>query len=197
MVLNEDKEFAINGKPKDSVREDSGTTVMSVRNRHHKPLQSNQHQEVEGRREKGASEAGVRLGRPIDSRAKTSCRVFALINYLVTIGILPNFSFISQNWVENSAVSARFRTERLRNNRIKSRKRMVTKVRWLLCEMCDSWVPFYRTAQKSWDPSTCTRLSPPNCWFAKGLWAHTRFSHTPCGGAWAQNTFASLRSALS
>ena len=54
------------------------------------------HQEVEGRREKGASEAGVRLGRPIDSRAKTSCRVFAL-NYLVTIGILPNFSFISQN----------------------------------------------------------------------------------------------------
>ena len=47
---------------------------MSVQKRHKKPLNplSHQHQEVEVRREKGASEAGVRLGRPIDSRAKTS-----------------------------------------------------------------------------------------------------------------------------
>ena len=72
------KEFAISGKQKDSVREEtsavSGTTVMNVQNRHRKPLHplSHQHQEVEVRRDKGASEAGVRLGRPIDSRAKTS-----------------------------------------------------------------------------------------------------------------------------
>ena len=56
-----------------------------------KPLHplSHQHQEVEARREKGASEAGARLGRPIDSRANTSWDVLSL-NYLVTIGILPN-----------------------------------------------------------------------------------------------------------
>ena len=63
---------------KDSVREEtsvvSGTTVMSVQNRHRKPLHplSHQHQEVEVRREKGASEAETSLGSPIDSRAKTS-----------------------------------------------------------------------------------------------------------------------------
>ena len=45
----------------------------------------------------------------------------------------------------------------------KQKKRMVTKMRWLLCEMCDCWVaycrtrsrsnlyPFYKRAQKSWD----------------------------------------------
>ena len=75
VVLKEEKEFAISGKQKDSGREEtnavSGTTVMSVQNRHRKPL-NHQHKEVQVRREKGASEAGVRLGRPIDSRAKTS-----------------------------------------------------------------------------------------------------------------------------
>ena len=52
----------------------SGTKVMNVQNRHQKPLHplSHQHQEVEVRREKGASEAGVRLASPIDSRAKIS-----------------------------------------------------------------------------------------------------------------------------
>ena len=64
------------------------------------------------------------------SRAETSCKVFAQIN-VVTVGILPNVNFISQNRVLNSAISARFRTGRLRNNQIKSRKRVVTKVPWL------------------------------------------------------------------
>ena len=47
---------------------------MNLQNRHQKPLHplSHQLQEVEVRREKGASEAGIRLGSPIDSRAKTS-----------------------------------------------------------------------------------------------------------------------------
>ena len=77
VVLKKDKEFAINGKQKGSVQEEinavSGTTVMSVQNQHQKPLhlQRHQNQEVEVRREKGASGAGVRPGRPIDSRAKT------------------------------------------------------------------------------------------------------------------------------
>ena len=42
VVLNEDKDHAINGKRKDSVREDtnvvSGTMKISVQNRHQKPL---------------------------------------------------------------------------------------------------------------------------------------------------------------
>ena len=76
--LKQEKEFAISGKQKDSVREEtnavSGTTVMSVQNRHQKPLLplTHQQQEVEVRQEEGASEARVRLGRPIYSRARTS-----------------------------------------------------------------------------------------------------------------------------
>ena len=78
VVLKEDKENAVTGKQKGSVREEtnavSGTKVMSVQNRHQRPLHnlSHQHQEVEVRREKGASEAGVRLESAIDIRAKTS-----------------------------------------------------------------------------------------------------------------------------
>ena len=52
-VLKEHKENAINGKQKDSVREErcvvSGTTKISVQNRHQKPLHplNHQHKEVE------------------------------------------------------------------------------------------------------------------------------------------------------
>ena len=71
--------FAVNGKQKGSVREEtkavSGTTVMSVQNpnQNHSILLSRQHKEVEVRREEGSSEVGVHLGSPIDSRAMTSC----------------------------------------------------------------------------------------------------------------------------
>ena len=91
VVLEGDKELAISGKLKDSVREEtnavSGTTVMSVQNRHQKPLHplNHQHQEVEVRREKGASEAEASLGSPTDSRAKTSGKVLAPSD-LVTVG---------------------------------------------------------------------------------------------------------------
>ena len=94
VVLKEDKENAVSGKQKDSVREEtnavSGTTVMSVQNQHQKTLHplSHQHKEVEMRREKGTSECGVCLRSPIDSRAETSWKVFAQ-KYLVTTGILP------------------------------------------------------------------------------------------------------------
>ena len=91
----------------------SGTMKISVQNRHHKPLHplSHQNQEVEVRRERGPSEAGVRLGRPIDSRAQISRKVSAL-NYLVTVGILPNVSSINLNRVANSVISARLHTGR-------------------------------------------------------------------------------------
>ena len=78
MVLQEDKEFATNGKQKSSVREETsvvfGTTGMSVQNRHQKPLHplSHQNKEVQVRREERTSEAGVHLGSSIDSRAETS-----------------------------------------------------------------------------------------------------------------------------
>ena len=58
VVLKEDYEFVLNGKQKDSVREEthvvSCTTVMNVQNQHQKPLHplSHQHQEVAMRREK-------------------------------------------------------------------------------------------------------------------------------------------------
>ena len=58
MALREEREFAISGKQKVSVREEtnavSGTRVMIVQNRHQKPLHplSHQHQEVEVRRQK-------------------------------------------------------------------------------------------------------------------------------------------------
>ena len=58
VVLNEDKENAINGKQKDSVREEtsavSGTMKMCVQNRHPKPLHllNHRHKEAEVRRGK-------------------------------------------------------------------------------------------------------------------------------------------------
>ena len=77
MVLKEDKENAINGKQKYSVREEtsvvSGTMKTSVQKRHQKPLRSLNHQnkEVEVRRGKRTG-AGVHLGSSLESRAKTT-----------------------------------------------------------------------------------------------------------------------------
>ena len=42
----------------------------------------------------------------------------------------------SQNRVVHSATSGRFRTGRVRNNQIKRRKRVVTKMQWLHWQMC-------------------------------------------------------------
>ena len=68
---------------------------------------------------------------------------------MVTIGNPPECHFFSQNRVVNSAISYRFRTERLRNNRIKSRKKdgdkiavvFVKDVRQLGCVMQDTEPP--------------------------------------------------------
>ena len=127
VVLKEDTEFAINGKEQGSVREEtsvvSGTTGISVQNQHQKPLHllSHQHKEVEVRRGKRISEAGVHLGSSIDSRAKTSWKVCAL-NHFVTISILPNVNSTSLNRVVNSAISVRLHTSRLRVNPAKKTK---------------------------------------------------------------------------
>ena len=127
VVSKRDKEFASNGKQKGSVREEtnavSSTTVMSVQNQQQKPLLplSHLHKEVKVRREKGPSEVIVHLGSPLDSRAKTSRKLFAL-NYFLTICILPNVSFLSQNRVENSAIISHLHTGRLKVNPAKSRE---------------------------------------------------------------------------
>ena len=83
VVLDEDKKFAISGKQKDNVREEtnavSSTVKISVQNRHQKPLHrlNHQHKEVEVRRGKRISEDGVNLGSSLDSRAKTTWKAFA------------------------------------------------------------------------------------------------------------------------
>ena len=86
MVLKEDKEFATSGKQKDSVREEtnavSGTTGMSVQNRHGKTTPSSEPPT------QGTSAAGVRVGKPTVQRLHER-----YLNHLVTIGILPNVSF--------------------------------------------------------------------------------------------------------
>ena len=130
-MLRGAKEFAVNGKQKGSVRKEtkavSGTTVMSVQNQHQKPLHllSHQHKEVEVRREKGSSEVGVPSGKsnrqPCKDFLKGICTKLPCDNWHP-----PE----SQNRVVPSAIGARFRTRRLRNNQIKSQRRVVTKMQW-------------------------------------------------------------------
>ena len=85
------RSLQISGQQKCNVRREtsavSGTTRISVQNRHRKPLHSlnHQHKEVEVRRTNRTSEAGVHLGSSLDSRAKTTWKLFAP-NHFVTIG---------------------------------------------------------------------------------------------------------------
>ena len=106
VALKEEKEFAISGKQK-------GKPTPKAAPPSEPPRGRSQLWEVQP-----------------TGRAKISWTVLAP-NYLVTIGILPNVSVVSPKRDVNSAQSARFRTGRLRNNRIESRKRMVTKMQWL------------------------------------------------------------------
>ena len=137
VALKEEKESAIIGKQKGSVREEtsavSDTRVMIVQSRHQEPLHplSHQHQEVEVRREKRSLRGRSQSGKSNRQPCKTSCKVLAL-NYPVTIGILPNVNSISLKRDGSSAQSAHFRTGRLRNNPTKGRRRVVTKVQLLL-----------------------------------------------------------------
>ena len=78
MVLKEEKLFVTSGKKKARIRKETNAvsgmrvTIMQ-QNLHQKPLHllSHQHQEVAVRREKGASEAEVRLAELFDNRADT------------------------------------------------------------------------------------------------------------------------------
>ena len=109
---------------KGSVREEtnavSGTTVMSVQNEHQKPLHplctTNKRKKCVEKRDPQRSKSTWEV-------QSTAVQRLLALKYLVTIGILPKVSFISRNRVVNSAISARFRTGRLRNNQIKKPKK--------------------------------------------------------------------------
>ena len=107
----------------------SGTRVTVVRNRHRKPLHrlSHQHQEVEVRREKGASEAEASLGRPIDSRAKTSWKVLALI-YVGDYWHPPECQFYKYETGRKFGAECSFPHWKVEEPPNKGRRRVVTKV---------------------------------------------------------------------
>ena len=135
MSLREEKEYANSGKQKVSVREGDQCSFRHEGNDRAKPtpkaappLSHNlQKHEVEVCREK----RNARGRSQSDKFNRPPCKYFLKVlapNRFVTIGILPNVSFIRLKWDVNSAQSAHFRTGRLGNIPTKGRRRMVTKV---------------------------------------------------------------------
>ena len=141
-MLNEDKENAINGKQKDSVREEtsvvSSTMKVSVQNRDQKTAPSSEPRPQRGRsasrkgtlRRRSSSEKSNRQQRKDflnGTCTKLSCDDFASFRMSI---------FQSLNRVANSAQSAPFLTGRLRNNQ------------WQYCKMCDRWVVYCKTQSR-------------------------------------------------
>ena len=99
-------------------------------------------------RQKSLWGAGVCVGRPIDSRAKTSWKVLVL-NYLVTIGILPNVNFFIRNEMstrQNKCSFPQWKVEEQPNKRLKkggdeSAVAVVKSVRQLGCVSQDAEPP--------------------------------------------------------
>ena len=127
VVLKEDQENAINGKQKDSVREETSvvscTMRISVQSRHQKPVHpvNHQHKEVEVRRGKRTSEAGVHLGSLLDRRAEMTLKVSAR-DFLVITGIFPNVYPTRKNRDAISGISSRLCTGSLNINPAKTEK---------------------------------------------------------------------------
>ena len=120
----------------------SRTMKISVKNRHQKPLDrlNHQHKEVEVRRGKRTSVAGVRLGSSLDSRAKSTWKVFAP-NHIVIVGILPNVNSGKSESGYKFGDKCSFAHRHVEGQpSTKPKKRMVTKKQWLYWKMHDSWV---------------------------------------------------------
>ena len=103
MVLRKDQENANNGMQEDSVREEivavSGTTKISVQNRHQNPLLPQNHRikrMVEAYREERVSVAEAHLGSLLDNRAEMTSKASAR-DHLVIIGISPNLNSVNLN----------------------------------------------------------------------------------------------------
>ena len=107
----------------------SGTTVMSVQKRHQKPVHtlSHQHQEVEVRREKrslrGRRQSGKSNRQPCKNCLEGSCTELPCDQWHPS-----ECQFHKTETGCNSAKSVGFRTGKLKNNQLKSRRRVVTKV---------------------------------------------------------------------
>ena len=140
VVLKEDQENAVNGKQKDSVREEtsvvSGTMRISVQNRHQKPIHPLNHRQkrmVEyiyifswRRKSLRGLSPSPKLGQPCRDHIKGKCT-----RPLVIIGIFPNVHPTRKNRDAISGISSRLSTGRLNINPAKNLKRIVTKVQWL------------------------------------------------------------------
>ena len=115
-MLKEDKEKTINGKQKDSVREeivvDSNTMRISAQNRHHKSAPSSEPlAQKDGR---SASRRKSLRGLSPRKFARQSCRDYMKGNCtrsFLIIGILPNVNSIKLNRDSNSVISVRFHTQ--------------------------------------------------------------------------------------
>ena len=144
VALKEKKELAISGKKMDSVREETNAVSGTYGHERAKstPKTAPSSEPPTPRGWSASRKKKPQMQKPVwedQSTAvqKTSWKVLAL-NYLVTIGILPNGSLKSQNRAVNSAQSAHFRTGRLRNNQTKGRKKGGDKSAVALVKMYNS-----------------------------------------------------------
>ena len=109
----------------------------------------------------------------------------------------PTFFTSSNSALSKTAASGQLNVGSTVGSTIEFLSKNANVYRFVIVHRGGSSIIFY--VLRSWRPSssTSTRLSPLNCLLAKSSSAHTNFSHTPLGGAWAGNTFASLLSVLS
>ena len=134
-MFKEDEEFAGNGKQKSSVREEtsevSGTMRISVQNRHQKLLHPLNHTTQRGR--SASRKKNLRGRSPPKKFARQPCK-----DYLKGISTKSPCDYWHlpecQSCKSESGCKfgeTRLHTSKLKVNRTKSRKRMVTKVQWL------------------------------------------------------------------
>ena len=142
MVLKEETEFAFSGKQKYSVREKivavSGTTKISVQNRHQNPKESQRPNEVH-------------LGSLLVNRADITSKVSAR-DHLVIMGIQPNVNSTKQNRDAHLVKSARKKPKGDGDNNAVA---LLKDSRQLGCVFQDTEPPesssFYGRQRKSWN----------------------------------------------
>ena len=154
VVLKEDQENAINGKQKDSSREEivvvSDTTRMSVQNWHQNPLLPLNHRMK--RMVEACREESLR-GRSASGKfARQPCRV-----YIKGKCTRPSCDYWhppeSQLYETESGCKfgekCSFAHRQVEDQPSKkNRRRMVTKMQWLFWKIQDSWVAYFRTLSR-------------------------------------------------
>ena len=175
MVLKEDQENSINGKPKDSVREEivavSGTTRIRVQNRHQNPFEPPK--EKDGR--STSRRKSLRDRSRSEKVAPQQCRDYIegkctrqSCNYWHP----PECQFYGKESGCKFGEKCSFAHRQVEDQ--PSKKRMVTKMQWLYCKIHDSWVAYFNTlsprnlhrygrAQKSCDQLDECNSQKPRC----------------------------------